>query len=65
MESVTYATKAKRNLAQNGIEARVVKLTDKRTGACVYGIEISSSDSFDVALILKNNGIEYTTYSEK
>ncbi len=59
LESVTYATKAKKLLSQNGIKVRVVKLSSTKSGGCTYGIEFDEADYLDIALYLKNAGLVY------
>lgn len=64
LESVTYATKAKRLLSQNGIASKVVKLSSTKSGGCQYGIEFDEKDYLDIALLLKNAGMKYNYVKE-
>lgn len=64
--SVTYAIKARKLLARHDIVATLQKIDAQNSGAgCNYGIKINSGYFFDTVAILKQNGIEYTVYSEK
>ncbi len=58
--SMTYAIKARRTLAAEGINVRVLKLGDtgKKKG-CVYGIEFSCSLSGNVRAVLSHAGISF------
>ena len=57
--SMTLAIKARRLLAQNGIEVKVKKLGEKNeTRGCVYGIEYPCSLSGNILSIIRSSGIE-------
>ncbi len=63
--SVTYAVKARRLLAHDGIRARLIKLSrGESSEGCTHGIEIPSSRFFDAVVILKEGGIPYSVLSE-
>lgn len=54
--SISYAIKAKRLLAREGITANVVKETDKTEG-CSYGLSFADRDAYRVSAILSSAGI--------
>ncbi len=58
--SMTYAIKARRALAAEGINVRVLKLGDtgKKKG-CVYGIEFPCSLSGNIRAVLSRTGISF------
>ncbi len=58
--SMTYAIKARRALAAEGINVRVLKLgeTGKKKG-CIYGIEFPCSLSGNVRAVLSRSGISF------
>ncbi|MBP5348903.1 MAG: DUF3343 domain-containing protein [Clostridia bacterium] len=56
--SISYAIKAKRLLAREGITANVVKETDKTEG-CSNGLSFSERDAYRVTAILSQAGIGF------
>lgn len=60
---MTYAVKSRRLLEKEKIEARLIKTEsiDHKSG-CTHGIEISYTDFFRCAMILKKHGIEYEAH---
>lgn len=54
--SVTYAQKARRILASEGIGARLVKVSSRRDG-CIYGVEIDESRHLEAVAILDRFGL--------
>ncbi len=58
--SISYAIKAKRLLAREGISANVVKETDKTEG-CSYGLSFPERDAYRVSAILRQAGIGFKT----
>lgn len=64
LESVTYATKAKKLLSQNGIKVKVIKMSSAKTGGCTYGIEFDDADYLNIALHLKNAGLVYVYHGD-
>ena len=64
--SVTYAMKVKKLLERKDIKAKLVKIdAESSINGCSYGVSINSNNFFDTIALLKQNGIEYTVYSEK
>jgi hypothetical protein len=58
--TVTLALKAKKALAKQGIEVRVVKLSEiTRNNGCAYGIEFNAFNAFSVISVLKEADIPY------
>lgn len=57
--SVTYAIKSKRELAQRGIHARVVRASKAEGSSCIYGIEIDTRERMRVQAILDELSIAY------
>ena len=58
--SISYAIKAKRLLAREGISANVVKETD-RTEGCSYGLSFPDRDAYRASAILSQAGIGIKT----
>ena len=54
--SISYAIKAKRLLAKEGITADLIKDTDRSAG-CSYGLSYPSRYAFRVSTILSSAGI--------
>ncbi len=54
--TVTYAQKARRALAAQGIGARLVRVSSEREG-CVYGVEIGEARYFDAIAVLDRLGL--------
>ena len=54
--SISYAIKAKRLLAKEGISADLIKETDRSTG-CSYGLSYPSREAFRVSAVLSSAGI--------
>ena len=54
--SVTYAQKAKRALAAEGIGGRLVKVSSESEG-CLYGVEISEARYLDAVALLDRLGL--------
>ena len=54
--SISYAIKAKRTLAKEGIAADLVKETDQTSG-CSYGLSFRAEESYRVHAILSGAGI--------
>lgn len=61
--SISYAIKAKRLLAKEGIFANLIKETDRTTG-CSYGLSFSARDAYRVSTILSAAGIRTKTREE-
>ena len=57
--SVTYAIKAKKEIASRGVFARVVKASQKQSKGCSYGLEIEAKDRMRVYAVLDELGIAY------
>lgn len=63
--SVTYAIKAKKLLAREGLSSKLVKAdTSKTSSGCEYGIEFLSKDLYAAASILRSAGIYYQHYEK-
>lgn len=64
--SVTYALKAKKLLAREGLTAKLVKAdpSDKGGSGCTYGLEFPARDFYTVASILRSAGIYYQIYEK-
>ncbi|MBR2465654.1 MAG: DUF3343 domain-containing protein [Clostridia bacterium] len=63
--SVTYAIKAKRLLAREGLTSKLVKTdASKSTGGCAYGIEFPTKDLYAAASIMRSAGIYYQHYEK-
>ncbi len=60
VNSVTYAIKARKMLARDGIQSKLVKMESKIPEGCVYGIEFDSEAFYSVVKILRENGIAYS-----
>ena len=58
--SISYAIKAKRLLAREGITSNLVKESDNTSG-CSYGISFDGRDSFRISAVLKDAGIPIKT----
>ena len=54
--SISYAIKAKRLLAKEGIKAELIKETERSTG-CSYGLSYPAREAFRVAAVLSSAGI--------
>ena len=61
--SVTYAIKARKMLAKEGINAKLVKVGDENRRGCTHGIEIKNSEFLTAVGALRNLGIEYSVYN--
>ncbi len=63
--SVTYAIKAKKLLAREGIASKLIKADVSKTkSGCSYGVEFPSSEFYTAANILRSNGIRYGVYEK-
>lgn len=63
--SVTYALKAKKLLAREGLVAKLVKTDASADGnGCAYGIEFPARDFYTAASILRSAGIYYEIYEK-
>ena len=58
--SITYAMKAKKLLASNLINARVVKSGGGDGRSCIYGLMISPRDKGAVISLLESEGIRFS-----
>ena len=57
---MNQAIGARRLLSSAGLETRVIKLSNNKSfEGCAYGIEVLERDLFDIARILRMNGIAY------
>ncbi|MBO4283404.1 MAG: DUF3343 domain-containing protein [Clostridia bacterium] len=54
--SISYAIKAKRLLAKEGIRADLIKVTEHTSG-CSYGLSFPARESYRVHAILSSAGI--------
>ena len=63
--SVTYAIKAKKELARKGVNARVVKAAQKESSGCTYALEIESHERFRVYAYLDELQISYQKKIDK
>ena len=64
--TMTHAIKAKKAVQRADIEAKLVKIiSEKSEGGCMYGIKLDSRRFYDAVVQLKNEGIDYTVYSDK
>ncbi len=62
---MTNAIKVRRLLAKNDIKSSLIKINaEKSQSGCTYGIKISGSDFYNAVVVLKNNGITYSLYSQ-
>ncbi len=60
-KSVTYAQRAERILAKNGIVSNVMKAPfGQNTGSCAFGVRISDKNIVRALGIIKESGISYT-----
>ena len=57
--SATYAMKAKRLLAKEGVACTLIKQAGRKTEGCNHALQISSADSFRATLLLRDAGIPY------
>lgn len=64
VNSVTYAIKARKLLARDRIQSKLVKV-DSSSSGCTYGIEFDAENFYAVVKILRENRIEYSFYSGK
>ncbi len=63
--SVTYAIKVRKLLERSGVKSKLVKVdSSKSKSGCIYGIQVQTAFFYDTVNILKNNGINYSVYSE-
>lgn len=63
--SVTYAQKAKKLLAREGLVSKLIKTDASAVGmGCTYGIEIPSKNLFSAANVLRSNGVSYEAYEK-
>ena len=62
--SISYAIKAKRLLAKEGITANVIKETD-RTEGCSYGLSFAERDAYRVFPLLSDAGIRLRSREER
>ena len=59
--SVTYAQRAERILAKNGIVSNVMKAPfGKNSGACAYAVRINDKNIVKALGIIKESGLSYT-----
>ncbi len=61
--SVTYAEKAMRILARAAIYSEIVKLDEKNSRGCVYGLEFACSQAENVKTVLRQAGIKIKSFS--
>ena len=60
-KSVTYAQRAERLLAKNGIVSNVMKAPfGKNSGACAYAVRINDKNIVKALGIIKESGLSYT-----
>ena len=60
-KSVTYAQRAERILAKNGIVSNVMKAPfGKNAGSCAFGVRISDKNIVKAIGIIKESGLSYT-----
>ena len=57
--------KCKKLLSRGGIDAQSVKIMDPDGAGCINGVEISESDMFSAAAMLRGAGINYKIYHGK
>lgn len=62
--SVTRASRVKRILASEGVKSSVTKSASKDTGECAHGVRLDAADMYKAAMILRNQGIEYTVQND-
>ena len=63
--SVTYAIKAKKLLAREGLTSKLVKAdASKAADGCMYGIEFPTKYFYTAANILRSAGIFYRSYEK-
>ena len=62
--SVTRASRVKRILASEGVKSSVTKSASKDTGECPHGVRLNATDMYKAAMILRNQGIEYTVQND-
>ena len=63
--TVTYAIKLRKLLLRAGIRSKLVKVNNKKTeGGCTHGVELDEIDFYNAVVIMKNNGISYSLYSQ-
>lgn len=61
--SLTYAIKAQRALAQEGISCEIVKLDSSMTRrGCAYGVEFPCSDQRSVRTVMNAEKITVSSY---
>ena len=60
-KSVTYAQRAERLLAKNGIVSNVMKAPfGRNSGACAYAVRINDKNIVKALGIIKESGLSYT-----
>ena len=62
--SISYAIKAKRLLAKEGILANIVKETSHTEG-CSYGLSFAEKDAYRVSAVLAGAGIRTRSREER
>jgi len=62
--SISYAIKAKRLLAKEGISAELIKETDHSSG-CSYGLSYEARDSYRIFAVLSAAGIRIKQREER
>ena len=61
--SVTYAEKAMRALASAAIYSEIIKLDEKKSRGCIYGLEFPCSQEENVRAVLRMAGIKARAFS--
>ena len=61
--SVTYAEKAMRALASAAIYSEIIKLDEKKSRGCIYGLEFPCSQEENVRAVLRQAGIKTKAFS--
>ena len=61
--SVTYAEKAMRVLARAAIYSEIVKLDEKKSRGCIYGLEFTCTQVDNVKTVLRQAGIKTKSFS--
>ncbi|MBP5428270.1 MAG: DUF3343 domain-containing protein [Clostridia bacterium] len=62
--SISYAIKAKRLLAKEGILTNVIK-DSNHTSGCSYGLSFDPRDAFRVSAVLSHSGIRTKSREER
>ena len=65
-KNASYAIKMRKLLLREGIRSELVKVNPENgLKGCTHGVEISDSESYAAARVLRNAGVSYSIYSEK